>query len=83
MLKPPTPPPPSHPLTYKPPSYRPTNMKSVNNILAGKAKQKESLIQIFYETSATHFSSQLAIKVSFAVSLRLHTPFIEVFPAKL
>ena len=58
-------------------------MKSVNNIPAGKAKQKESLIQIFYETSATHFSSQLAIKVSFAVSLRLHTPFIEVFPAKL
>ena len=27
----------------------------VNTIPAGKAKQKESLIQIFYETSAAHF----------------------------
>ena len=31
----------------------------VNNILAHKAKQKQSLIQTFYETSATHFFDQL------------------------
>ena len=31
------------------------SFRFVNNIPAGKAKRKESLIQTFYETSAAHF----------------------------
>ena len=33
----------------------PFSFRFVNNIPAGMAKRKESLIQTFYETSAAHF----------------------------
>ena len=36
----------------------------VNNIPAGKAKRKESLIQTFYETSAAHFFDWLTFAES-------------------
>ena len=36
----------------------------VNNIPAGKAKRKESLIQTFFETSAAHFFDWLTFAES-------------------
>ena len=40
------------------------SFRFVNNITAGKAKRKESLIQTFYETSAAHFSDWLTFAES-------------------
>ena len=40
------------------------SFRFVNNIPAGKAKRKESLIQTFYETSAAHFFDWLTFAES-------------------
>ena len=40
------------------------SFRFANNIPAGKAKRKESLIQTFYETSAAHFFDWLAFSES-------------------
>ena len=40
------------------------SFRFVNNIPAGKAKRKESLIQTFYETSSAHFFDWLTFAES-------------------
>ena len=40
------------------------SFRFVNNISAGKAKRKESLIQTFHETSAAHFFDWLTFAES-------------------
>ena len=40
------------------------SIRLVNNISAGRAKRKESLIQTFYETSAAHFFDWLTFAES-------------------